>query len=195
MNNSYSSLYPQLNDGANPDDSSSEVPYEKGYQFLYFLENQVMKTPADFQTMLGFYLNKYRGMSITYLEFRLTFNEWIRTNYPAADADAAISKVDWDAWVLAPGDNPVRLDFSTASATEFANMALDYITKKGDASADKYQDYLTTKNQNLKVVFLDQLVSSAASVTPKILAKVDSDLNVTLAPNPELGQRWFPLAI
>ena len=31
INNSYSSLYPQLNDGANPDGSSSEVPYEKGF--------------------------------------------------------------------------------------------------------------------------------------------------------------------
>lgn len=39
VDHSYSSLFPQLNDGANPDDSSSEVPYEKGYQFLYYLEN------------------------------------------------------------------------------------------------------------------------------------------------------------
>jgi leukotriene-A4 hydrolase len=39
LTNSFSSLYPQLNDGTNPDDSSSEVPYEKGYQFLYYLEN------------------------------------------------------------------------------------------------------------------------------------------------------------
>ena len=59
-----------------------------------------MTTPADFQAMLGFYLNKYRGMSVTYLEFRLTFNEWIRTNYKSpVDPEAIIDKVDWDAWV------------------------------------------------------------------------------------------------
>jgi leukotriene-A4 hydrolase len=74
FNNSYSSLYPNLNDGADPDDSSSQVPYEKGFQFLYYLETQVMKTQEDFQHLLGFYINKYRGMSVTYLEFRLTFN-------------------------------------------------------------------------------------------------------------------------
>jgi leukotriene-A4 hydrolase len=39
LTNSYSALFPDLNDGANPDDSSSEVPYEKGFQFLYYLEN------------------------------------------------------------------------------------------------------------------------------------------------------------
>ncbi len=48
VNDSYSSLHPELNDGAEPDDSFSEVPYEKGFQFLYYLENQVMKDPKDF---------------------------------------------------------------------------------------------------------------------------------------------------
>ena len=27
------------------------------------------------------------------------------------------------------------------------------------------------------------------------MAKIDTDLNVTLAENPEIGQRWFPLSI
>ncbi len=36
--NTYSSLYPVLN-GHSPDDSFSEVPYEKGFQFLTYLES------------------------------------------------------------------------------------------------------------------------------------------------------------
>lgn len=140
LTNSYSSLFPDLNDGANPDDSSSEVPYEKGYQFLYYLENQVMKKQDDFRDMLRVYLNKYRGMSVTYLEFRLTFNEWITANYPAPDAENTINKVDWNAWVLQPGAIPasVTLDFSTPAATVFANIALDYIARKGASSAANY---------------------------------------------------------
>jgi hypothetical protein len=31
MNNSYSSLYPNLTGNTAPDDSFSEIPYEKGY--------------------------------------------------------------------------------------------------------------------------------------------------------------------
>jgi hypothetical protein len=27
------------------------------------------------------------------------------------------------------------------------------------------------------------------------MQKLDADLNITLDPNPEIGQRWFPLAI
>lgn len=38
MTNSYSSLYPVLN-GNSPDDSFSNVPYEKGFQFLWYLKS------------------------------------------------------------------------------------------------------------------------------------------------------------
>ncbi len=74
-------------------------------------------------------------------------------------------------------------------------MALDYISRKGDSSAANYSDYLDTKDPNLKVIFLDTLVSNKAIVTYKILSKIDSDLKVTGDRNPEVGQRWYPLAI
>jgi leukotriene-A4 hydrolase len=195
INNSYSSLYPDLNDGANADDSSSEIPYEKGYQFLYYLENKVMKTQKDFQDMLGYYINKYRGQSVTYLEFRLTFNEWIRSHYSASDAETAINKVDWNTWVLTPGGSPVQLDFNTPSGQLFESIAADYVARQGDSSAANYTDYMNTKNPNLKVVFLNKLTDLSDQVTYKTLAKIDKDLNVTHDLNPEIGQRWYPLAI
>ncbi len=134
VTNSYSSLFPDLTTGADPDDSFSEVPYEKGFQFLYYIENQVMKTQRDFQLMLGYYVNKYRGKSVTYLDFRLTFNEWLNANYAPADAQKAIDMVDWNAWVLSPGGNPVQLNFTTVNATLFANLAQEYVTLGGSAS-------------------------------------------------------------
>jgi leukotriene-A4 hydrolase len=145
--------------------------------------------------MLGHYIDKYRNMSVTYLEFRLTFNQWLKDNYVPADAEAAIAKVNWDLWVLGPGLSPVSLDFSTPNATEFTNMALDYIARKGDSSAANYTDYLHTKDPNLKVIFLDTLALNSDLLTPKLLAKIDADLNVTYDRNPEVGQRWFPMAV
>jgi leukotriene-A4 hydrolase len=50
VNNNFSSLYPILND-ASPDDSFSTVPYEKGFQFLTYLES-LFKTKEDFQTVI-----------------------------------------------------------------------------------------------------------------------------------------------
>lgn len=57
LDDSYSSLYPIMN-GRDPSGSSSEVPYEKGFQFLKYLEMQ-MKTEDDFRDMLRYYVKKY----------------------------------------------------------------------------------------------------------------------------------------
>ena len=40
LDDNYTSLNPQIGNGF-PDDSFSTVPYEKGFQFLYFLESQL----------------------------------------------------------------------------------------------------------------------------------------------------------
>lgn len=42
LDNSYSSLHPVLK-GMNPDPSFSEVPYEKGYQLLFYMESLISK--------------------------------------------------------------------------------------------------------------------------------------------------------
>jgi hypothetical protein len=39
------------------------------------------------------------------------------------------------------------------------------------------------------------LTARLSDVTLKILTKIDADYNTTNDPNPEIGQRWFPLAI
>jgi len=37
LNNTYASLYPVVGDDK-PDNSFSEIPYEKGFQLLYYIE-------------------------------------------------------------------------------------------------------------------------------------------------------------
>jgi hypothetical protein len=43
---------------------------------MYYLMNQ-MDSESDFQDFLGFYLAKYAYKSITFLETRLTFNDFV----------------------------------------------------------------------------------------------------------------------
>lgn len=54
LTSNFSSLYPILTD-ASPDDSFSEVPYEKGFQFVTFIES-LFKTKDDFRDMLRTYI-------------------------------------------------------------------------------------------------------------------------------------------
>lgn len=71
--------------------------------------------------LLQYFVQKYQFQSITYLEFRLTFNEAVRSYFPAEKAESIVAAVDWDGWVKKGGANPPNnLDFSTEIATEFA---------------------------------------------------------------------------
>lgn len=53
LKNTYSSLHPVLQ-GDNPDNSFSEVPYEKGFQFLYYLESLIGRD--EMKKFLNFYI-------------------------------------------------------------------------------------------------------------------------------------------
>jgi leukotriene-A4 hydrolase len=88
INNSYSSLYPVLN-GASPDDSFSQLPYEKGFQFLTYLETLV--GDSNFQTFVRNYIKKYSLQSVTYLDLKSTWEDFVNQNYNATDAASILS--------------------------------------------------------------------------------------------------------
>jgi leukotriene-A4 hydrolase len=73
-------MNPVLN-GDSPDDSFSQLPYEKGFQFLTYLETLVGETL--FQTFVRTYIKKYSLQSITYLELKSTWEDFVNQNFNA----------------------------------------------------------------------------------------------------------------
>jgi len=108
----YSSLYPLV--GKNlPDESFSTVPYEKGFQLLYYIETLIGKD--HIQKLIQTHINKYAGKSINYTAFVNVFNDYTDTNLPD-NATFIKSKMDWDTWVHSPGtpySHGIMLDFTT----------------------------------------------------------------------------------
>ncbi|CDW80710.1 peptidase family m1 containing protein [Stylonychia lemnae] len=195
LSNSYSSLYPIMN-GQDPEISSSEVPYEKGFQFLKYLENQMDK-PADFQAFLRYYVHRFHLQSVTFLELRIAFKDFITTLYPGDKGTNLLAKVNWVGWVQTPGAIPKDngLDFTTDAATKMTAMANFYIDNFGQQSPTNIEDYTKAVDPQIKTVFQNQLLSRQSDVTYDVLDRIDKDLNTTLDINPEIGQRWFPLCI
>ncbi|CDW82535.1 peptidase family m1 containing protein [Stylonychia lemnae] len=192
-----SSLYPLT--GNNPDGVYSELPYEKGNQFVDYLQiilNEGQQETDFLQKFLAFYINKYKYQSVTYLEFRLTYNEFVKANFDQAKATDLISKVDWNAWIIQGGKNPYQLDYTTPDATTFQELADNYVRLDGyDQSPDNYMIYNQTDNLNLKVILLQQLLVRTKYLSLQSMMKLDKDYGCTWDVNPEVGQRWFPLAI
>lgn len=188
LSNNFSSLYPILTQSS-PDDSFSEVPYEKGFQFITYMES-LFKSKDDFEDLLRNYIWQHSQQSVTYLDFKATLEVWVRANYTTGnDADKLINAIKWDDWVKAPGANPAGngLDFTTEGATKFEQLADAYIALNGESSPDNYTNYKTTDDVQLQVIFLNRLTDRVKDLSYKLLARIDADLNITLAPNPELG--------
>jgi len=65
--------------GDNPDNSFSEVPYEKGFQLLTYLNSLI--GDMQMQNFLQYYLQQNFLTSIQTIDFRNTWEKFIEENY------------------------------------------------------------------------------------------------------------------
>uniref|UniRef100_A0A0C9S3R0 TSA: Wollemia nobilis Ref_Wollemi_Transcript_14816_2055 transcribed RNA sequence n=1 Tax=Wollemia nobilis TaxID=56998 RepID=A0A0C9S3R0_9CONI len=82
-------------EGINPDDIFSRVPYEKGFQFLWRVERQVGR-PA-FDEFLKKYIANFKFQSID----TETFIDFLKKNLPGIEKE-----VDLDVWIYGAGIPP-----------------------------------------------------------------------------------------
>ena len=144
----------------------------------------------DFQDLLRNHIWWHSQQSVTYLDFKADLEKWVKANYTVAgEADALLAKIDWDAWVKAPGANPPNngLDFTTVGAQDFEAMADYCIANAGVCTPANITAYKTTNDTQLQVIFLNRLTEKANLISYAIMAQLDKDMNITLAPNPEIG--------
>jgi leukotriene-A4 hydrolase len=181
LKNPFSSLHPTLG-SASPDDAFSTIPYDKGFQLLYFLESLVGED--NFQTFLRKYILGHAQESILTDDLRLSWEDFVEDNYNATETNRILAAVDWDAWIYTPGLPPVHLDFTTRQSNESSALADGYIALNGSASPENYTNFFDYYS-NLKVIFLERLNTEYDKVTPEILAKIDADYNLTVTVDPE----------
>jgi hypothetical protein len=89
---------------------------------------------------------KHSQQSATYLDFKASLEDFVNTNYDKTTAETLLAKIDWDAWVKAPGANPPGngLNFETEGAVAFEYLADNYIALGGDGRPDNYTAYNLT---------------------------------------------------
>lgn len=156
-----------------------------------------MDKPEDFQNFIRDYILTYSQKSITYIEFRLHFEQYVTKNYNATRSAEVLQQIDWDAWITQGGANPPawKISFATTEAKSFEDLADAYIAKNGDGRPDNWDLYVNETNPNLKVIFLNRLIARQNELSINLMIQIDKDYNCTWDKNPEIGQRWLPLAI
>jgi leukotriene-A4 hydrolase len=127
IDSTYSSLYPVMN-GKNPDTSYSQLPYEKGFQFLTYLES-LLPSQSDFQALIRKWILDHSLTSVTWEDFQKTWTDFVTATYDSGEAQSILAAVDWQSWIFKGGANPQwgETSFVTADGTSFENLADAYI--------------------------------------------------------------------
>lgn len=166
MDQKYTRLIQNLKDGSDPDDAFSTVPYEKGFNFLFHLENTVGGT-EKFDPFIKHYFSKFNKKSLDTYQFIETLFEY----YAAQDQEifAKLQKVDYETWLLGTG-LPPKPQFDTTLVNQCLALSEKWYTVITQANANNTK---LTKNSlsqkfsndadvasytsNQLVVFLDSL--------------------------------------
>lgn len=189
MDSNYSSLTPQPN-GNHPDDSFSVIPYEKGFQFLTYLESLVDED--IFQEFLQTYINEFAETSIDSDEFVKFFTKFLHNTYQKKEAQKILDQIDFDTWIHAPGLPPVTVDLETQEYKDAIQMAENFMQGVDDPDAPaKYQKF----SVNLKGLVISHWIQNIDNINKTTVANIDDKLGVSKEINGELIHRWLQVAI
>jgi leukotriene-A4 hydrolase len=165
--------------GRNADDALSDIPYEKGYDFLKVIEQAVGR--KKFDTFLTNYFDAHAFQSITTEDFVRYLNEnLIKNDKVLAD------KIKAEQWIYKPGlpsniTPVVSEDFNT----------IDSIQKNWRKTGIKGLSQ-KIKSTNEKQHFIDNL---PADTTPKEMAAIDAEFHFTTGGNFIIKRQWFVSAL
>lgn len=197
VNNTYKSLHPVLK-GNNPDDAFSNYPFEKGFQFLYWIGEQVLDyyIMEDFVT---YFVNNNNLMSVNaFTGMRKSFGTFIEGYYKwkgnPDGVNQVLQQIDYASWIYKSKWDPTgQLDFSNYMTTSAETMANSYVTLGGASSPSNFADYFDWPSPQ-KVVFYQTLFWNYGT-NSTIMARIDGDYNATFSNDPDVLQRWYSLSI
>ncbi|CAO3678409.1 unnamed protein product [Umbelopsis vinacea] len=187
-------LNPDLS-GIDPDDYFSTVPYEKGFNLLFYIE-QVVGGPAVFEPYMKAHIRRFAHHSITTSDWKSYLYEYMRENH-GEDMVIKLDGIDWHQWIKCPGMPPVQPQFDTTLAEACYSLAAGW--KNAKARGDS--EYNGTDNEKFseftslqKVVFLESL-SEAVPFPHQLLASLDSCYQLSSVRNCEIRFRWQRLCL
>ncbi len=187
-------LIPAFKDGEDPDDAFSSIPYEKGSNFLLYLERTVGGLD-NFLPYAKSYFHAFYNRSVTTHEWREHLFKFFESN---ADATAALNKVDWDAWLHGEGmELPVKMEYDTTLAEQAFSLADRWIKFLDGSAGEKAHfslDDIKGWNANQVVVFLERL-HSGPKVPLAVTQKLDEVYGFSKATNGEVLLRFFEVAL
>ncbi len=146
-------------EGIDPDDAFSTVPYEKGFHFIYSLDQLVGR--ENFDKFIPHYFGKWANKSLDSYEFKATFLDFFSTPEYSSLKDK-LSGIDWEGRFFTPG-LPPKPDFNTSLVDVCFQLADKWKQKNFSPSPSDTSSW--TGNQVL--VFLNGIQNLEEPLTPE----------------------------
>jgi len=186
----FTALVPKLDNQTDPDDAFSSIPYEKGSQFLFYLEGVV--GAEKFEGFFRDWIVSHRFKSVRTERFQ----EFFKTSF----GEEVYAKVDWNAWLHAPGLPPVDV-ISTADDTlarEARNLAQQWVelNNNKESTSSPPVELFNKLSVDQKVHFLEEILSRKADgLSTNTLAQMRSAYSLDDVNNSEVRHAWLTLCL
>lgn len=186
--------------GRDPDDGSTDIPYEKGALFLRHLEQTFGR--ARFDSFLRAYFDHFAFQSITTKQFVTYLKQNLLDKDPALAA-----RVPVDEWIYKPG-LPASAPKPTSSAfAQVEEQAMRWLRREVTPEKIPTANWTTQEWQHFLKFVQDQLTKGFAgdrvvlSVSPGTappsarMEELDKAFHLTSSGNSEIAFQWLMMSI
>jgi leukotriene-A4 hydrolase len=174
--------------GKDPDDAFSSIPYEKGFVFLYFLDNLVGRKKWD--RFIPHYFTKFKYKSLDSYDFKATLLEFFRDD---EEASKKLEELDWDRWFYATG-YPPKPDYDDTLARECYDLA-DKWSRISEKPFEPRKSDISHWFAQQSYVFLEKIMGFEKPLRPKDVEKMGSAYGYANSANVELSFRFFTVGL
>ncbi|TPX57955.1 leukotriene-A4 hydrolase [Powellomyces hirtus] len=180
----FTCLCPRL-ENEDPDEAFSSVPYEKGFNFLFYLEKE-LGGPAVFEPYLKAHVTKFAHKSINTNDFKTFLYEFYQDQ---EGKTAILNAVDWEAWFHKPGMPPVTNVFDDSLAKACQQLADEWDAARDQEKPNIDKSSWEQFSSSQKVMFLEKLLQKP-SLPHSHLAHFAELYNMPAIQNAEIRFRW-----
>ena len=197
--NKFTKLVWPLEEGADPDDAFSGIPYEKGFNLLYMLEGVVGSTA--FEAFAKAYILKFRFGTVTSGEFKDYFMEHF-SSVVDAKVKRALAALDWDDLLLSPGMPRSVPDFSNSLSVASVELGKKWVAAAvaGNVVQDAFISDISGWSTQQRILFLEFLLAHISQPEEQpfslaFLRAMDTAYSLTTCANAEIKFRWQSICV
>ena len=185
----FTSLSPDFT-GVDPDDGFSTIPYEKGFQFLCYLEEKVGE--ENFREIMGIYIKTYKYKSVDWTDFKNVYEDYVNKKFEGRNARKILNVIDWNKWTTEKGCPSYKMEFKSKYTDEVENLINNFIKKEKNENALKiFKEWHT----NVKLVFLEKILKNLDNFDESIILEIKKELNLVEEYNDDIKAIWYEITL